>query len=721
MKPEPSSALAYWIDAWQRSILTLDVLRERGNQYLEHEKLGSPPVLVFDHEVVLDGRSLEKPANYALVRIKPPKGYPATNPAMRPFVVIDPRAGHGPGIGGFKMDSELGVALKFGHPCYFIMFYPQPLPGQTIESVCSAEIAFMRKVRELHPDPDNKPFVIGNCQGGWALMMLASLAPDLVGPILLAGSPISYWAGVGGINPMRYTGGLLGGTWLASLTGDLGAGKFDGAYLVNNFENLNPSNTYWTKLYNLYSKIDTERSRFLEFERWWGGHYLLNKEEMEWIAQNLFVGNKLAAGEVESFDGKHRVDIRNIRSPIMVFASWGDNITPPQQALNWIPDLYRSVEDIRLNAQTIVYCLHERIGHLGIFVSASVAKKETDELTSALELIDTLPPGLYEAVITDTTPDMPGLEHVHGRYLIQFYPRTIDDILKLDDGRGDERAFEVVNRVSQINQGLYDTFVSPVVKAFSNEAAARMTRDANPARMERWAFSDLNPWMWWVKPAAEWIRANRQPVAPENPFAQAEKKVSAQIEEALDRYRDARDAASERLFKALYESPWLAAAVGIQPGSRSQRGAGAPAWEREELKRLKLAEIEDWVETGTLADAWARLLLYLGREDRIADERPFNMLRKMIEETKPENVPSLAVLKAALKRQAFVLALHEERAIAALPALAPDMKLRRRGYEAARKIIRARGELTPRQVERLRRVAKILGLEEKPAQELKSA
>jgi pimeloyl-ACP methyl ester carboxylesterase len=720
MKTEPSSAIAYWIDAWQRSILTLDVLRERGNEYLEHEKLGSPPVLVFDHEVVLDGRSLEKPANYALVRIKPPEGYPATNPAMRPFVVIDPRAGHGPGIGGFKMDSELGVALKFGHPCYFVMFYPQPLPGQTIESVCSAEIAFMRKVRELHPDPDNKPFVIGNCQGGWALMMLASLAPDLVGPILLAGSPISYWAGVAGINPMRYTGGLLGGTWLASLVGDLGAGKFDGAYLVNNFENLNPSNTYWTKLYNLYSKIDTERGRFLEFERWWGGHYLLNKEEMEWIAQNLFVGNKLAAGEVESFDGKHRVDIRNIRSPVIVFASWGDNITPPQQALNWIPDLYRSVEDIRLNDQTIVYCLHEKIGHLGIFVSASVAKKETHELASTLELIDTLPPGLYEAVITDTHPEMPGLEHVEGRYLIQFQPRTIDDILKLDDGRGDERAFEVVSRVSEINQGLYDTFMSPMVKAFSNDAAARMTRDANPARMERWAFSDLNPWMWWVKPAAEWVRANRQPVAPDNPFVQAERKVSAQIEEALDRYRDARDAACERLFKALYESPWLSAAVGILPASRSQRGARAPTWERDALKRLKLEEIETWVESGTLVDAWARLLLYLGREDRIADERPFNLLRKLIEETKPEHIPSLAVLKAALKRQAFVLALHEERAIAALPALAPDMRLRRRGYEAARKIVRARGELTPRQVERLRHVAKILDLE-KPAQELKSA
>ena len=194
---------------------------------------------------------------------------------------------------------------------------------------------------------------------------------------------------------------------------------------------------------------------------------------MDWIVQNLFVGNKLAAGEVESFDGKHRVDLRNVRSPIIVFASWGDNITPPQQALDWIPDLYRSVDDIRLNDQTIVYCLHEKIGHLGIFVSAGVAKRETSELASALELIDTLPPGLYEAIIEDTQPEMPGQEYIAGRYLIQFAPRTIDDILALDDGREDERAFEVVERVSQINQGLYDTFVSPVVKAMSNEATAR--------------------------------------------------------------------------------------------------------------------------------------------------------------------------------------------------------------------------------------------------------
>ena len=57
---------------------------------------------------------------------------------------------------------------------------------------------------------------------------------------------------------------------------DLGAGKFDGAWLVQNFENLNPANTFWDKYYNVFANADTEPPRFLEFERWWGGYFLMN-------------------------------------------------------------------------------------------------------------------------------------------------------------------------------------------------------------------------------------------------------------------------------------------------------------------------------------------------------------------------------------------------------------------------------------------------------------
>ena len=107
----------------------------------------------------------------------------------------------GPGIGGSKIDSEIGMALRAGHPCYFVTFFPKPIPGQTIESVARDEGIFLKKVNDLHPDAEGRPFVIGNCQGGWALMILASVAPELFGPILLAGSPVSYWAGVGRPKP----------------------------------------------------------------------------------------------------------------------------------------------------------------------------------------------------------------------------------------------------------------------------------------------------------------------------------------------------------------------------------------------------------------------------------------------------------------------------------------------------------------------------------------
>ena len=261
--PDPGFVADYLIDACQRTILFWDVIRRRGDQHFEQQAKAVPNVLQFQVELVVDGRTLARPVNYGLVRVIVPPGV-AIDPLKRPFVVIDPRAGHGPGIGGFKSDSEIGVAMRAGHPCYFIGFTPQPVPGQTLEDIMHAEAIFMEKVVALHPNTQGKPCVIGNCQAGWAAMMVAATRPELFGPVILAGSPLSYWAGREGANPMRYTGGIAGGSWMTALAGDLGKGTFDGGHLVSNFENLNPANTNWTKDYNLWSKVDTEGERFLD-------------------------------------------------------------------------------------------------------------------------------------------------------------------------------------------------------------------------------------------------------------------------------------------------------------------------------------------------------------------------------------------------------------------------------------------------------------------------
>ncbi len=386
----------YLIDLSQRSVLFWDVMHQRGNGYREHEAKTVPHVLRYQFELVVDGRTLERPVNYGLVRIVPPEEV-TIDPTLRPFVIVDPRAGHGPGIAGFKADSEIGVVLRAGSHLLLRGISPDPIPGQTIEDIALAEASFLKTVIALHPEAEGKPCVIGNCQAGWAVMMLASVAPELFGPIIIAGSPLSYWTGQRGLNPMRYSGGLLGGSWLTAFAGDIGNGIFDGAWLVQNFEYLNPANTFWKKQYNLFSKVDTEAPHYLDFERWWGGHVNLTAKEMQSIADELFVGNKLAAGQVKSSDGT-AIDLRNIRSPIVVFCSKGDNITPPQQALGWILQLYDDVDEIRSYGQTIVYCVHESVGHLGIFVSGGVARKQYGEFASNIDLIDVLPPGLYEAV-----------------------------------------------------------------------------------------------------------------------------------------------------------------------------------------------------------------------------------------------------------------------------------------------------------------------------------
>ena len=119
----------YSVDFVQRSVLFWDTMRLRGNQWLEHEAAGKPPVLAYQYEVLADARTFERPANYALVRIVPPRDV-TIDDRLRPYVIIDPRAGHGPGIGGFKEDSEVGVALRAGHPVYFVIFYPEPCPGR---------------------------------------------------------------------------------------------------------------------------------------------------------------------------------------------------------------------------------------------------------------------------------------------------------------------------------------------------------------------------------------------------------------------------------------------------------------------------------------------------------------------------------------------------------------------------------------------------------------
>ena len=702
--------LEYMTDAAQRSVLFLDVMRQRGNQYRDHLAETVPHVLDYAAELVMDGRTFKRPVNYLLVRIVPPKGV-EIDPTRRPFVVVDPRAGHGPGIGGFKADSEIGVAMKAGHACYFVGFMPEPMPGQTIEDIARAEAVFLEKVISLHPKADGKPCVIGNCQAGWAVMILAATRPELFGPIILAGTPLSYWAGVRGKYPMRYSGGLLGGTWLTALTSDMGGGKFDGGHLVKNFENQNPANTLWTKQYNVYSKIDTEGPRYLEFERWWGGHVNLNAEEIQFIVDELFVGNNLAAGRIETSDGT-AVDLRNIRSPIVVFCSKGDNVTPPQQALDWILDLYDDVDEIRSFGQTIVYTVHETVGHLGIFVSGGVAKKEHNEFSSNIDLIDILPPGLYEATFERKTGDTTNPDLTSGEWVMRCEQRTLDDIRAMGaNSPEDERRFETAARVSEINLSLYRAFMQPMVKTIFTPQVAEWLKRWDSARMQYEAFTDANPFMAPLAAAAEQVREHRKPAAADNPFIVAQEKVSEQIVNVLDAWRDTQEKLSESMFLAMYGSPALQAAVGVNPEAARPRRPGKSLLHRELLEK-RIADLKSHITKGGLQECTIRGLVYVGMARGFVDERGVAALRR-IRLTEESSRLTLAQFKAMAREQFLLLLLEPEATLAAIPKLLPaDMDERRKGLAAIRNVLSAAGEITGETEERLKKVAALFEVKE---------
>lgn len=707
-----SDMIEYGIDAAQRAILYWDIMRKRGNIYLDHQAKGQPPVLVFDYETVVDGRDLDPPVNYSLVKIinsrgtKPDRRVKAppfsskitekrgTKPDRReqpkgligqefktdrPVLIIDPRAGHGPGIGGSKQDSQIGMALNAGHPVYFLVFSTFPMPNQILADVWRAEIHFLEEIRRRHPEAP-KTALIGNCQGGWAAALIGAERPDITGPMVFNGSPLSYWGGVKGVNPMRYLGGLLGGVWMNSWLSDLGNGLFDGAHLVANFENLNPANTIWTKQYNLYANLDTEEQRFLKFEKWWGGFFIMTADEIATIINGLFVGNKLEQGRFELEKGK-TINLNNFKDPVVIFTSFGDNITPPQQALNWVAKVYGSSGEIKRKGQVIVMVVHKTIGHLGIFVSAKIARKHHKEIIGSFDMLEFLPPGLYEMIIKENSK-----QYSDHTYDVRFAKRYVGDILDYSDGLDDEAAFHSVKVLSDRNDKIYRTFVSPWIKMLMTDETAELMRQLHPMRVQRYALSDLNPFTLPVKIAAPVVKEHRLTVSADNVFTAMERIFSANMVTSLNSYRDIRNSGQELLFEMIYENPWIKTLFPTSDNSET---------DKQQKERRLQKDAETWrsaMGQGGYREAVVRILLAIMTANRELARDEYDTAEEVIGGLKRFDGVTSAKLREMVIEQTRMIQVDRQAAITALSQLLP----RKPDRVAALKIIEKYMQATDR-------------------------
>src|SRR3954454_14984193 len=369
-------------------------------------------------------------------------------------------------------------------------------------------------------------------------------------------------------------------------------------------------------------------------------------------------------------------------------------------------------DEIVAAGQTIVYCLHQSIGHLGIFVSGKVATKEHGEFAQAMDLIDVMPPGLYEAVITGIDGTVDHRELVRGDYLFTLEKRTLDAIRGLGgNSPEDESRFAAAARVSEINKSLYRTFTAPVVGMAATEQSAAALREMHPNRLRFQMFADSNPLITPVASWAEQVRANRRPVGADNPFLAVERMMSDWIAGGLEAWGKARDSIAEETFLQLYGAPWLQAAIGLagdDPQTRGRRFARDLA--REAVAKQMEAHLEQQIETGGLCEAAVRALLYIRMPDGVADERGFAALRQIASELPAAQRIGLSRFKETVRDQFLILRLDEERAIASLPKLLPaDGRARETAVGLIRRIIEARGAASEEGVRRMKRIETLFG------------
>ena len=520
---------------------------------------------------------------------------------------------------------------------------------------------------------------------------------------MINGAPLAYWSGARARrHPMRYLGGLMGGSLPAMVLSDLGDGSFDGAHLIWNFETFSPASVWWRKYYDLYAGVD-EPARYLEFERWWGGFHYMTEEEIRWIVHNLFVGNKLARQGVH-LDARTFVDLREIRSTMIVFASYGDDITPPQQALNWIADVYRDAQEIRIRGRKIIYCLDKNVGHLGIFVSSKVAKKQHNEIVSTMKTIEALPPGLYEMKIEDKSG-----EGVDAVFTVSFASRELDDILSIDEHREDEALFGTVARLSEAGERLYDLFLRPVVRSAVSRESANAMAQLHPLRLSRWGASSRNPAMLPVAGLAEALRAHRRPAAADNPFVMGERLWAEAVERGWNLARDLRHAWLELAFFAVYGSPFARALasgdLGVPEAKAEERLSDAPE------VRMVLARLAE----GGFADAVIRMLILAAKSRSAIRRSRLERSDRMLRSEEPFASLSDDGRRRIIQDQSIIVEFEPEAALMALPGMLGTREERERALSLVAEIAGPPEEMAPETRDVLARMSAILEVQRERA------
>jgi hypothetical protein len=223
-----------------------------------------------------------------------------------------------------------------------------------------------------------------------------------------------------------------------------------------------------------------------------------------------------------------------------------------------------------------------------------------------------------------------------------------------------------VKVVAELNQRVYELFGRPLAQALSNEYEAKLARAFHPLRLQRWAFSDLNPWLWWLAPTAQAVKAERQALGPDDPSRKVESLVSELTSASLDLQRALRDAACEATFFQIYGNLFA-----FYLGDEREAEAQAQPVDPRELPFVKKALAA--IDRGGYPAALARVAFLLAHEDRPLPLARVQLAQELLDDYR-DLLPDLALdeVRRIGGEQEIIARYEPERAVETLPALLPD-------------------------------------------------
>jgi hypothetical protein len=212
-----------------------------------------------------------------------------------------------------------------------------------------------------------------------------------------------------------------------------------------------------------------------------------------------------------------------------------------------------------------------------------------------------------------------------------------------------------------------------------------------------------------IKAVAEQTKEDRKQVSTDNPFVAFQEQVSNRIVHALDIWRDSQEALSEATFLAVYGSPALQAAVGIDPQSTPSRRQEMSAVHREMLDK-RITELKSRIGEGGLREAAIRSLLYVGSARGMVDERSLEAMRNVRRSNAGARL-TLTEFKMLVREQFFMLLLDQEGALTAIPKLLPDdASMRQATFLTIGEVLSASAAVSGEAAKRLKRVAELFGV-----------